>query len=87
MWELPLWKPYKKQLKSDIADIKNVGGKEAGTITAAAFLDSFARKYHWAHIDIAGTAWEKKGKPYIPKGAVGTGVRLIVKFLENPRSD
>lgn len=83
VWELPLWDSYKKQIKSDVADMKNVGGKEAGTITAAAFLDKFASKYHWAHIDIAGTAWEKKGKPYIPKGGTGVGVRLLVKFLEN----
>lgn len=83
VWELPLWDSYKKQIKSDVADMKNVGGKEAGTITAAAFLDRFAGKYHWAHIDIAGTAWEKKGRPYIPKGGTGVGVRLLVKFLEN----
>ena len=83
VWELPLWDSYKKQIKSDVADMKNVGGKEAGTITAAAFLDKFAAKYHWAHIDIAGTAWEKEGKPYIPKGGTGVGVRLLVKFLEN----
>lgn len=83
VWELPLWDSYKKQIKSDIADMKNIGGKEAGTITAAAFLDRFAAKYHWAHIDIAGTAWEKEGRPYIPKGGTGVGVRLLIKFLEN----
>ncbi len=83
LWELPLWEPYKEQIKSDIADMKNVGGKEAGTITAAAFLDRFASKFHWAHLDIAGTAWETKGRNYRPKGAVGVGVRLLVKFLEN----
>ena len=83
VWELPLWDPYKKQIKSDIADMKNIGGKEAGTITAAAFLDKFTSKYHWAHIDIAGTAWEKEGRPYIPKGGTGVGVRLLIKFLEN----
>ncbi|MDT8318461.1 MAG: leucyl aminopeptidase [bacterium] len=83
VWELPLWDSYKKQIKSDIADMKNIGGKGAGTITAAAFLDQFAGKYHWAHIDIAGTAWEKEGRPYIPKGATGVGVRLFIKFLEN----
>ena len=83
LWELPLWEPYRNQIKSDIADIKNTGGKEAGTITAAAFLEKFTGKYHWAHIDIAGTAWVNSEKPYIPKGAVGVGVRLLVKFLEN----
>lgn len=83
LWELPLWDRYKEQIKSDIADVKNVGGRDAGTITAAAFLERFAKKYHWAHLDIAGTAWEKKGIPYVPKGATGVGVRVIVKFLEN----
>lgn len=82
VWELPLWESYKEQIKSDIADMKNVGGREAGTITAAAFLDKFASKYHWAHLDIAGTAWEKKDKPYIPKGGSGVGVRLFTHFLE-----
>jgi len=83
LWELPLWEPYKKQISSDIADMKNIGGREAGTITAAAFLDKFTSKYHWAHIDIAGTAWEKSGRPFIPKGAAGVGVRLVIKYLEN----
>lgn len=83
LWELPLWDQYKKQIESDIADIKNVGGREAGTITAAAFLEKFASEYHWAHLDIAGTAWSNKDKPYIPKGAAGVGVRLLTKFLEN----
>ncbi len=82
LWELPLWEPYREQIKSDVADVKNVGGREAGTITAAAFLEKFAGKYHWAHLDIAGTAWEKKGKSYIPKGATGVGVRLLTRFLE-----
>ncbi|MDH3973610.1 MAG: leucyl aminopeptidase [Deltaproteobacteria bacterium] len=86
LWELPLWEPYKKQISSDVADMKNVGGKAAGAITAAAFLDKFATKYHWAHIDIAGTAWEKKGKPFIPKGAAGVGIRLIIRYLENTLS-
>ncbi len=83
LWELPLWEPYKKQIESDIADVKNVGGREAGTITAAAFLEKFASKYHWAHLDIAGTAWSGKDRPYIPKGAAGVGVRLLTRFLEN----
>jgi len=87
LWELPLWDCYKKQIKSDVADMKNTGGKEAGTITAAALLDKFATKYHWAHLDIAGTAWEKEGAPYSPKGAVGVGVRLLVRFLEDRLSD
>ncbi len=82
VWELPLWEEYEEQNKSDIADVKNVGGRGGGTITAAAFLKKFADKYKWAHLDIAGTVWEYNGKPYIPKGAVGVGVRLLVEYLK-----
>lgn len=81
VWQLPLWKEYDELIKSDIADVKNVGGRGAGTITAASLLKKFASKYHWAHLDIAGTAWTEKPNPYIPKGAVGVGVRLIVQYL------
>ncbi len=63
-WQLPLDKEYSKQIKSDIADIKNVGGRRAGTITAAAFLKEFADGVSWAHLDIAGTAWGDEAKPY-----------------------
>jgi leucyl aminopeptidase len=83
MWELPLWEEYEEQNKSDIADVKNVGGRGGGTITAAAFLKKFAGKFKWAHLDIAGTVWEYNGKPYIPKGAVGVGVRLLVEYLKD----
>lgn len=82
VWELPLWEEYEEQNKSDIADVKNVGGRPAGTITAAAFLKKFAGKFKWAHLDIAGTVWEYNGKPYVPKGAVGVGVRLLVEYLK-----
>lgn len=81
LWQLPLWEDYASQLKSDIADVKNVGGRPAGTITAAAFLQKFAAEFTWAHLDIAGTAWEDKGRPYLPKGATGFGVRLLVDYL------
>ncbi len=81
LWELPLWDDYDEQLNSGIADVKNIGGRAAGTITAAAFLKRFAGEYDWAHLDIAGTAWESSGRPYIPKGASGVGVRLLVEFL------
>jgi leucyl aminopeptidase len=83
VWELPLWEEYEEQNKSDIADVKNVGGRPAGTITAAAFLKKFAGKFKWAHLDIAGTVWEYNGKPYVPKGAVGVGVRLLVEYLKS----
>ncbi len=81
LWQLPLWDDYGSQIKSDIADVKNTGGRPAGTITAAAFLQKFAEDYTWAHLDIAGTAWEEKGQPCIPKGGTGVGVRLLVQYL------
>ncbi|MEK6590931.1 MAG: leucyl aminopeptidase [Nitrospinota bacterium] len=87
VWELPLWEEYEEQNKSDIADIKNVGGRPAGTITAAAFLKKFASNFKWVHLDIAGTVWEYNGKPYIPKGAVGVGVRLLVEYLKSQKSE
>jgi leucyl aminopeptidase len=82
LWRMPLFEPYKEQLKSDIADIKNVGGRAAGSITAALFLQEFVQNVSWAHIDIAGTAFGKE-KGYVPKNGVGFGVRLMVDFLEN----
>ncbi|HOJ51345.1 MAG TPA: leucyl aminopeptidase [Syntrophales bacterium] len=82
VWELPLWEPYEEQIKSDIADVKNTGGRPAGTITAALFLRKFVGDYPWAHLDIAGCAWQNKDRPYIPKGAAGIGVRLLVQFLK-----
>jgi leucyl aminopeptidase len=81
LWELPLWDEYGELMKSDIADLKNAGGPAAGTISAAWFLKQFAGKGKWAHLDIAGTAWEEKGRPYLPKGATGVGVRLLVEYL------
>ena len=81
IWELPLWEDYHEQIKSDVADYKNMGGRSAGAITAAAFLSKFVGSYPWAHLDIAGPAWLTKEKPYIPKGASGVGVRLFVRFL------
>ena len=83
VWELPLWDDYKELLKSDIADLKNVGGRPGGVITAASFLSNFV-DYPWAHLDIAGTAWMQNNaglKPYNPKGATGVGVRLITEVL------
>ncbi|MBI3996188.1 MAG: leucyl aminopeptidase [Candidatus Omnitrophica bacterium] len=84
VWRLPMWEEYGGQLiKSDIADLRNVTNTgEAGTITAAKFLEAFVEGMHWAHLDIAGTAWSDKPKPYIPKGAVGIGVRLLIELME-----
>ncbi len=76
-WELPLWEEYQEQLKSNFADMANVGGRDAGAITAAAFLARFTKKYHWAHLDIAGTAW-LTGES---KGATGRPVPLLTQYL------
>jgi len=76
-WQLPLWDDYQELLKSNFADMANIGGRAGGTITAACFLSKFAEKYHWAHLDIAGTAW-KSGKE---KGGTGRPVALLVHFL------
>ncbi|MFH1443308.1 MAG: leucyl aminopeptidase [Candidatus Micrarchaeota archaeon] len=82
VWQLPLWKEYDDKIKSDIADVKNIGmgSGDAGAITAAAFLKKFVN-YPWAHVDIAGTAWNDNEKPYGIKGATGFGVRLIIEML------
>jgi len=82
LWQLPLDKEYSKQIKSDIADIKNVGGRKAGTITAAAFLKEFADGISWAHLDIAGTAWGDDVKPYRAKGPTGVAVRTLLNLVE-----
>jgi leucyl aminopeptidase len=76
-WRLPLWDDYHEQLKSNFADFANVGSRAAGSVTAACFLSKFTKKYDWAHLDIAGTAW-KSGKD---KGASGRPVPLLVQFL------
>jgi leucyl aminopeptidase len=83
VWELPLWELYHELIKSDIADYKNSGGRTAGAITAAAFLSKFVGDAPWVHLDIAGPAWTSKDKAYIPKGASGVAVRLLVEFLCN----
>jgi len=76
-WRLPLWDDYQEQLKSPFADMANIGGRPAGTITAACFLSRFAKKYHWAHLDVAGTAWKSGEK----KGSTGRPVPLLTHFL------
>ena len=82
-WQLPLDDEYTNQIKSDIADIKNIGGKKAGTITAAAFLKEFADDTSWAHLDIAGTAWSDTAQPYRSKGPTGVAVRTLIEFIES----
>ena len=85
VWELPLWDEYSKDIKSKIADIKNLGKAGlAGTISAGAFLKEFVKDTPWVHMDIAGTAWGPKDYDYMPpSGATGVGVRLIYNLIQN----
>jgi len=78
-WRLPLWEEYQEQLDSNFADMANIGGKGAGTITAACFLSRYTKKYHWAHLDVAGTAW-RSGKA---KGSTGRPVPLLTQYIIN----
>ena len=78
-WRLPIWDEYQKQLSSNFADLPNIGGRPAGSITAACFLSQFAKAYRWAHLDIAGVAW-KQGAA---KGATGRPVAMLMEFLLN----
>ncbi len=86
VWELPMHEEYQEQIKSDIADIRNIGGRDGGTITAACFLSRFVGDVPWAHLDIAGTAWNMKGNDISAKGGTGAGVRLIVDYLSRKAS-
>ena len=81
-WELPLWDPYRKQIRSNVADVKNIGDRYGGAITAALFLKEFVGDVPWAHLDIAGTAYAEKGGDYWPVGATGNPVRTVVRFVE-----
>ena len=86
LWELPFWDYYKEQVKSDIADVKNISkyeDGEAGVITGGAFIENFVEKTPWAHIDIGGASWHPRGSGYISKDATGYGVRLFASFLKN----
>ena len=78
-WQLPAWDEYDSQLKSNFADLANIGGRYAGAITAACFLKHFAKKFHWAHLDVAGTAWNSGAD----KGATGRPTPLLIEFLLN----
>ena len=87
LWKLPMFPEYDDEIKSDIADIKNLGtsgnGRYAGPITGAVFLKQFVNDIKWAHLDIAGTAWLDKPRYYSPKMATGFGLRLLVQFIED----
>jgi leucyl aminopeptidase len=81
LWRMPLDEAYDRQIKSDIADMKNVGGRPGGSITAAQFLKRFVNDKPWAHLDIAGTAWATKDAACVPKGATAFGVRLLDRLV------
>lgn len=83
VWQLPLFEEYGKLIKSDVADVKNTGGRWGGAITAAFFLKNFIGNYKWIHLDIAGTAIYEEASDYIPKGGSGVGVRLLIDFLRH----
>ena len=78
-------KAYDDMLKSHIADMKNIGGRLAGSITAACFLERFVDDVPWAHLDIAGMAWADKSSPTVPKGGTGYGVKMLTKLVETDR--
>ncbi|MEE2709287.1 MAG: leucyl aminopeptidase [Gemmatimonadota bacterium] len=82
VWHLPVWKEHHDQIKGKTGDIKNTGGRAAGSLTAAAFLENFV-DYPWAHLDIAGTAYSDKASPYCPAGATGEGTRLLVQLVRD----
>lgn len=82
VWQLPLWEEYQSLLNSNFADIANIGGPRAGTITAACFLSRFTQKYKWAHLDIAGSAWNSGAQ----KGATGRPVALLLQYLEKQKA-
>jgi leucyl aminopeptidase len=81
VWRMPLDEAYDKQIRSDIADMKNVGGRPGGSITAAQFIQRFVNSKPWAHLDIAGMAWSTKDAPVTPKGATAFGVRLLDRLV------
>jgi leucyl aminopeptidase len=81
VWEMPLWEEYFEQLKSDVADMRNIGGRGGGMITAALFLSKFVGNCPWVHLDIASTDWSERERAYIPKGPTAIGTRLLVQYL------
>ena len=80
-WPMPLWDEYKEQIKSDVADLRNTGGRAAGSITAALFLKEFVDGYPWVHLDVAGTAYSQSDLGWIPKGPTGTPVGTFVEIV------
>jgi leucyl aminopeptidase len=85
LWLMPLFEDYETQIKSDVALIKNSGGRLGGACTAAAFLKTFAEETPWAHLDIAFTGHREKDKPDLARGATGFGIRTLVELVERWR--
>jgi leucyl aminopeptidase len=86
-WQLPLSKEYSKQIRSDIADIKNIGPRgKAGTIMGAVFIQEFVDKAKWAHLDIAGTAWNDSVRPHLAKGPTAVAIRTLIKLVESSQN-
>jgi leucyl aminopeptidase len=85
-WPMPLFDEYKDQLRSEIADMLNTGGRFGGAITAALFLKEFTGGRPWIHLDIAGTAWAEENKPFMPKGPTGVGLRTLVELAFTSRA-
>jgi leucyl aminopeptidase len=81
VWEMPLWDEYFEQLHSDVADMRNIGGRGGGMITAALFLSKFVGDCPWIHLDIASTDWSERERAYVPKGPTGIGTRLLIQYL------
>ena len=87
VWEMPLWDDYFEQIKSDVADMRNIGGRGGGMITAALFLSKFVGDCPWVHLDIASTDWSDRERAYIPKGPTGIGTRLLIQYLIDESSE
>ena len=83
IWQMPTFEDYKEQFKSDVADIKNTGGRAAGSITGAQIIGEFAEGVPWVHLDIAGTSRTDSNKGYNPKGATGVPVRTLIRLAMN----
>lgn len=81
VWEMPLWDDYFEQLRSEVADMRNIGGRGGGMITAALFLSKFVGDYPWVHLDLASTDWSERERAYIAKGPTGIGTRLLLQYL------
>jgi leucyl aminopeptidase len=82
MWQLPLWTDYRRLIESSVADVKNVGNRYGGAITAALFLKEFVGDTPWAHLDVAGPAFTDRGNVYWPRGATGSPARTIIRYVE-----